>query len=104
MEEWTKKELLNECQALGLSDKDNRAVRIERIKEDRNTTTTFENYFEVSDADNGVEDISVMDSSVTYDFVECKKSTSKYVNCDSAAAEPNAPTETNYVPDANNTT
>merc|ERR1712106_970667 len=33
LEDWTKKELMEECIALGLSDKGNKAVLIERIKE-----------------------------------------------------------------------
>merc|ERR1712121_382066 len=32
LEDWTKKELVDECKALGLSDKENKAALIERIK------------------------------------------------------------------------
>merc|ERR1711892_907480 len=33
LEDWTKKELMEECKVLGLSDKGNKAALIERIKE-----------------------------------------------------------------------
>merc|ERR1712112_749782 len=35
LEDWTKKELAEECKTLGLSDKGNKAALIERIKEHR---------------------------------------------------------------------
>merc|ERR1712112_359167 len=86
LEDWTKKELADECKTLGLSDKGTKAVLIGRIKEARESAvaTSAEEPMEVTEtAAEAVEEAAVVEAAVEEAAVE-----------EAAVEEPIAETET----------
>merc|ERR1712112_755722 len=91
LEDWTKKELADECKTLGLSDKGTKAVLIGRIKEARESAvaTSTEEPMEVTEtAAEAVEEAAVVEAAVEEAAVE------EAAVVEAAVEEPIAETET----------